>query len=197
MTHETDDELGRWRDEWQMLDGHGGLTEEGLRDRVARDGRRMRREAWAEALAVAFSTSASAWVVVRGHGAPVVVALAGLVLFFNGAHLTQFFQARANLYRACGEATGEYIALTRKRLDAEWQSIRFTLRWIKIIAAFVLPWSVWMFVAHAAVYRAEPWRGVVGFGGALAILVAVTLLTRRRARRVAREISLFEAQLAE
>jgi hypothetical protein len=191
-----DEELSQWRDEWQTAAEPTDFAR-GLPERVARDGRRLRRSAWAEALAVTFSTSVCGWMMVRTHGAPVVVALSGFILFFNGAHLTQFFQARANLYRACGEATGDYIALTRKRLDAEMQSVRFTLRWIKIIAAFCLPWSVWMFVAHAAVYRAEPWRGFVGFGSAAAILATVTLLTRKRARRLERETSLFEAELAE
>ena len=125
----------------------------------------------------------------RHHGSPHDIRK----LLLNAAQ--HFFQTRANLYRACGETTADFIALTRKRFDAEMRTGRFVRRWLAIIAAFCLPWSVWMYVAHASIYRAEPWRALVGFGSAGLILAALTVYTSRKARKLARDRASFEVEV--
>lgn len=197
VEQENDDaELGAWRGEWQRLGGQDGFAKE-LISRAARDGRRMRRAAAGEVLGVLFSTATCAWLMVRTRGAVEVVAITVLILVFNGAWLTYFFSVRADLFSASGEGVSAFIALTRRRLATEQRWIRVA-RWAVVaLGGVAVPWGVWTFLAHEQAYRAEPWRAVVGFGGAALILAGVLAFTWFKERRLAAEGRAFERNVAD
>ena len=54
-----------------------------------------------------------------------------------------------------------------------------------------------MLVAHAAMYRAEPWRALVGFGGARTIFALECTLLYRKSLRIRRRQDELERQVAE
>jgi len=193
-THE-DAELSSWRGEWQALGGKDDLAAQ-LVARAAKDGKRMRRAATGEVLAAMFSTSLCLWLVVRSHGSIEVVAMTGLILLFNGAWLTHFFTLRANLFGSSGEGVDAFVALTRRRFATELRWARAARRWMLAIAVPLVPWAIWVFVAHRDAYLAAPWRAVVGFGGAAAIFTAVYVLTHRKERKLRAEEETFERHLA-
>ena len=157
----------------------------------------MRRSAAFEIAGAAFSTLVSGWLIVRTKGDASTVFISAVVLLFSGAWLAHFFSARAGLYRACGAATEDYIALTRKRLATERRWARFARRWISLILLLIIPWACFTFYKHFGAYRAEPWRAIVGFGTAGLIFAALFVLLGRKARRLDAEGELLEQQLAE
>jgi hypothetical protein len=191
-----DAELSTWRGEWQSLGGREDLASE-LVARAAKDGKRMRMSAAREVLAALFSTIVCLWLMVRTHGAVEVVAMTGLILFFNGAWLTHFFTLRANLFASSGEGVASFIELTRNRLVTERKWTVFARRWTTAIGAAVVPWSVWVIIVHKDAYRAEPWRAFVGFGVAAAILAGVYFWTRRKERKLTAEADAFERHIAD
>ena len=147
--------------------------------------------------ATALSSSLCAWLAVRSRGAPTTVAVAGLVLLFNGAWLAQFFGARAGLFRASGATVGEYAQLARARLDAEARWVRTATRWTGALALALLPWAAWVAYVQRAMYAAQPWRAVVGFGGAALILAGVGWQLRRRSLRLDHERRALDQQLSD
>lgn len=195
-TPEADAELSTWRGEWQALGGKEDLASQ-LVARAAKDGRRLRRSAATEVLAATFSSSVCLWLIVRTHGSLEVVAMTGLILLFNGAWLTHFFTLRSDLFRPSAEGIDAFVALTRKRMAAEQRWMRFARLWTAALAVPLVPWSIWVFLAHREAYLAAPWRAVVGFGTAFVILAGVFLYTFRKERRLRREEESFERHVAD
>ena len=195
MSHEDDQELTRWRGEWQALGGKDDLAGR-LVARAAKDGKRMRRAALGEVLAVVLSTSICVWLIVRMHGALDVVVMTGLILLFNGAWLTHFFTLRANLFGPSGEGVDAFVALTRSRLATELRWARFARLWMLGLVVPLVPWGIWVLIAHREAYRAAPWRAVVGFGTAAAIFIGVYFWTRHKERQLRAEEEAFERHVA-
>lgn len=195
-TPEADAELSTWRGEWQALGGKDDLASE-LVARAVKDGKRLRRSAATEVLAATISSSLCLWLIVRTHGALEVVAMTGLILLFNGAWLTHFFTLRSDLFRPSAEGIDAFVALTRKRLAAEQRWMRFARRWTAALAAAVVPWSIWVYLAHRDAYEAAPWRAVVGFGTAFVIFAGMFLYSFRKERKLRREEESFERHVAE
>lgn len=191
-----DAELTAWRGEWQALGGKDDLAAE-LVARASKDGRRMRLAALGEVLGAAFSTSFCAWLLVRSHGKIEIVAMTGLILLFNGAWLTHFFTVRNGLFATGGEDALAFASLTRRRLATQRRWTVAARRWTVALAALLVPWAIWFFLAHKAAYVAEPWRAVVGFGTAAAIFAGVYGYTRIKERRLRAEEEAFERHLAE
>src|SRR5258706_10220064 len=108
MFDDDDDELRRWRGEWQAMPSSGGLAE-----RVAKDSARMRRSAVTEVVAAVFSTFICLAMISRSRGALVPSSMCGVVLVFNGVWLARFFGERAGLFRASAASTTDFIELTR------------------------------------------------------------------------------------
>lgn len=197
MTSEEDNnELSTWRAEWQALGGRDDLATK-LVARAAKDGRRMRRSAAGEVLGATFSTSLCLWFVLRSHGSAEIVAMTAVILLFNGAWLTHFFTMRADLFAPSGEGVDAFIALTRRRMATEQKWARAARRWTVAVSLLLLPWAVWVFVAHKDAYFANPWSAVVGFGGAAAIFAGVYYFTLRKERKLRAESASFEANVAD
>jgi hypothetical protein len=191
-----DAELSSWRGEWQTLGGKDDLAAE-LVARAAKDGKRMRAGAVREVLAATFSTGVCSWLVVRSHGELEVVVMTAFILLFNGAWLTHFFTVRADLFRTSGEGVESFVALTRKRLATEHRWVVAARRWTLALMVPLVPWSIWVFIAHRDAYMTAPWRAIAGFGTAAVILIGVLLWTRVKERRISVETEAFERHVAE
>lgn len=190
-----DEELLGWQAEWATLGGNPRFAAT-MVERAARDGRKLRLSAAGEVLAAVFSMAVSVGVVVRSHGALPVVFIIVVIQVFTGAWLAHFFHSRRALFDAEGRDTAGFVALTRERLEASRRWTLFGRRWMQILGALVVPWTVWMFAANAAMYRAEPWRAVVGFGGALVIFAGAYLWLAHKERATVREREALEKEIA-
>ncbi len=188
-------ELEAWRGQWQAL-GNTEDRAEMLVAHAARDGRRMRRDALGEVLGVVVSSSLCFWLVVRSGGAAPVVAVAAIILLFNGAWLAHYVSLRVGLFASHGEGVDVFVALTRKRLATELQWMRFARRWTFVLCGALVPALVWLVVARWERYLQEPWRAVVGFGVAGAIIVSVLLWMGHKARKLRAEQDRFERHVA-
>ena len=191
-----ENELETWRGEWQSLGGREGLTRE-LAARVADDGRRIKRSVATEVIAAAFSSSVSIWMAITSHGAPVVVALCAGIFLFNGVWLTRLFTLREGERSGLGDGLDAFVERTRRRLldDLRWNT--FARRAAIGLGVAIVPWSAWMLVVGWSVYRAEPWRAGVGFGGIVVILGFVFAWLRSKRTTIAAERERFEALVAE
>lgn len=184
MTSPEDRELEGLRAEWQSI---GALRLDDLAVRVARDRRKLFLSAGLEVGAVIFSSVLVGWLLVRTKGAPTVVSILVVILLFNGAWITHFFAMRKGLYEPAASDATAFVNLTEKRLQTELQWLVYARRWLAILCALVVPWSVWVFVTHREAYLAAPWRAVVGFGGAAVISAGTFAWIHHKRRRLERE----------
>jgi hypothetical protein len=191
-----ENELETWRGEWQSLGGREGLTRE-LAARVAKDGRRIKRAAAIEVLAAALSSSASLWMAIGSHGAPVLVGLCAGIFLFNGVWLTRLFTLREGERSGLGDGLDAFVERTRRRLQDDLRWIAFARRATIGLGLALVPWSAWMLSAGWSVYRAEPWRAGVGFGGIVVILGFIFAALRSKRATIAAERERFEALVAE
>ncbi|HVH47144.1 MAG TPA: hypothetical protein VM925_32605 [Labilithrix sp.] len=191
-----ENELEGWRREWQSLGGRERLAEE-LARRVARDGRRIRLRLAVEVTAGIVVLLLAGMLVIGSHGEAVNTVGALGIVFFGGVWLTRLFLLRQGSLRSVGTALDTFVDLTRRRLadDARWAA--FSLRAMHIMGLTIVVWGVWAFFYRYAMYRAEPWRAIVGFGG-VTFLFGVSYLGQRRKRvRVEEERAHFERLVAE
>lgn len=187
-------ELERWREDWQ---GVADAPPADLIDRVRTLSRKQTRAAIGEVGASIFLVVVSAWLALRVPIAP-VLALSGALLIYVGVWLTYFFTIRVGTWGAAGASVREWVERSRRlhRVDVQWA--RFSNACIIALAGLILVWAPWLVAARWERYRAEPWRGVVGFGTASLILVATWLWNRRKlARAIAAREELEEKVRAE
>lgn len=190
----SDSELTRMQHEWQRLGGDAALGD--LTERATREVRRARRNLVLEVLAAAFSTGLFTWMTVRSHGALDVTGLAAAVLVFNGMSLVKLLEANAWQSElgavgvsAFAEKLRWYLTTRQRRLDFGWRAS-------VVLTLLVAAWSPIWVLRHLAVYRLEPWRGVVGFGTAAAILVGAFVWMGMQRRKVALELVRFDEEIA-
>ncbi len=191
-----DAELETWRGEWQRLGGRDDFAAE-LVTRAARDASRMRRAAILEVASALLATGFLAIMTVRAHGSAELMTITVLVVLYCGWSLGTHFGVRATLFRQSGESLDDFIALTRRRLDAESRSVRYSRYGLIAFWVVLTPWLVWMFLAHREAYLAHPASMVVGFGGAPAITAGVFWRMRRKARSLDAERDRFERHASD
>jgi hypothetical protein len=198
MSHESneDPELAAWRGEWQGLGGTEDFAAQ-LVARARKDGRRLRRSAAVEVTAAALSSTFAIWLVVHRRGALEAVLLMALILLFNGAILAHFFTVRAGTFASSGDGVEAFVALTRRRFRTQKRWAGYARRWLLVLLVAVVPWAALMLHAHWDGYAAQPWRGVVGFGGIFVIAGGVLAWIRRTELRLVQESEAFERQLAD
>ncbi len=192
----TDHELETWRSEWQAMGGRSGLAAE-LSARVARDGVRIRRSLAAEVAGGIFAVVLATALVVHTHGERVTAVVCAGVLVFTGVWTTRVLTLRHGSLRATAEGLDTFVALTRRRIDDDLRWVAFGTRAMQIFAALLVPCAAWALVARWAIYSAEPWRGVVGFGTAAVILAFALLRYRVKRRLLVADRARFEALVAE
>ncbi len=191
-----DIELSRWQSEWQSLGGREGLAKE-LSERVARDGKRIRRGLAAEVAGGIFAAGLSIALVIRMRGEAVTTVVCAGVLVFTGVWTSRIFTLRHGSLDAATKGLDTFVELTRRRLDDDLRWIGFGTRAMQALAVLLVPWAVWALAARWAVYSAEPWRGVVGFGTAGGILAFTLLKYRFKRRALLQDRERFEALVAE
>lgn len=197
-----DDELERWRVEWQALGGKDVLAKE-LAARAVRDERRLRRAVWIEIVAAMFATLPSGFLLVRTHGEIVVVAVSLAITVFCGVWITRLLTLHEGSLRlrrevpAANAPLERYVVSTRDRLERELRWNAFARRAMSVLGVLLVPWSVWTFVHREAMYRAEPWRAVAGFGGAAVIFAGVFIAQVHKRKKLVAERRAFEALVAE
>ncbi len=191
-----DHELSRWQLEWQSMGGQEGLASE-LSTRVVRDGKRIRRSLTMEVAGGLFAVGLSIALVVRMRGEAVTTVVCAGVLVFTGVWTSRIVALRQGSLRATTEGLDTFVELTRRRLDDDLRWVVFATRAMQILTALLVPWAIWALVARWAVYTAEPWRGIVGFGTAGVLVAASFLKYRIKRRSVLQDRERFEALVAD
>jgi hypothetical protein len=191
-----DNELERWRSEWQELGGREGWERE-LSVRVVRDGRRIRHDTAVEIGATLVAILACVWFILRSHGEVVTTVTCASILVFRGIWVTRLLTLRSGTRQVDGTALDAFVEVTRLRLtdDLRWNT--FVRRAIVGLMVIDVPYSCWAFVSHRAFYTAEPWRAIVGLAADKIILLALLVLQYRRRRALEAERERFESMVAE
>lgn len=185
-------ELAGWQSEWREIADLPAFERE-VGARVVRDRRRLFGAAAGEVGGAALGVAALTWLIVRSHGSTVILTMAIPLLVFFGAWLTRFFEVRRGLFQAPSESVHAFVELTRKRLETELEWLRFAKRATASVGAAAAVWAAWVFVKHFDQYAAEPWRAVLGFGGAGVILGGLAWWMPRKRARLAEDLARFEA----
>jgi hypothetical protein len=189
MTEEK--ELEMWREEWQSLGGREGLMKD-LAAQAVRDAKRIRLSKLTEVSSAIVSSAVALYfaMYLRAVG----IAMCAGIFFFNGVWLTRLFTLRAEEQST---ALDDFIGLRRKRLELDLKWNAFARRATIGLGLACFPWSAWMLHAGWDLYRAEPWRAVVGFGGIVVILAGVLFGLGRKRKKIADERERFETLVAE
>lgn len=186
-----DREWDEWSRLWRGPEGDAPVPEADVAA-ARREVRRQFRDAAYEVSASVFLLAVAGWLVVRRAQGP-VLAIAMALCVYAGVWLAWFFAVRQGSWRVVTASVAEHLALGRRRRLAAVRWARFarwcTAAWVALLAA----WGPWMFLAHRAKYAAEPWRAMVGFGGAAAILAACWWWYGRKLARARQELEAFEA----
>lgn len=191
MTEEQ--ELDRWREEWQGLGGRAELTKE-LAAQAVKDTRRVRLAVVGEVVAAALTSAFGLWSAIGSHGRPAAVVLCAGLFLFNGVWLTRLFTLRG---QDEGAALDDFVARRRQHLDRDLAWNRFARKATIALGVAIAPYAAWIAWAQQAFYRAEPWRAVVGFGGIVVILAALLLFLAKKRAKILEERERFETLVAE
>jgi hypothetical protein len=185
-------------DEWRSSFATGGVAVDpgALVARARRETRRQALGLAAEVLVGAGAVVFYAALIVRGKATAPLLVIAAVSFVFVAVWLGYLLHVRRSTWRGAGEALRPSLELTlrRRRADARWfRFVRLATAAFGLVAA---AWAPFQLSAYREVYAREPWRAVVGFGGALAILVLFLVYAGRRLERARREASGLELALA-
>lgn len=153
--------------------------------------RSQRISAAGEVCASVFLVVVSVWLLLR-HPIPALVAFAMAMCLYVGVWLTYFFTIRTGSWRDAGTSVQEFVTRTRRLHEIEVRWARFARACMIALFLFLLVWSPWLVWTKWELYRAAPWRGVVGFGIAACILSLSFLWNRRKLARVLGNQASFE-----
>lgn len=191
MTEEK--ELEVWRKEWESLGGKEDVTKF-VMARVAKDGRRIKLGIAGEVAASIVASSFALFMAIKSHGAPVTTVLCAAIFLFCGVWLTRLFTLREAA--ALGEGLDGFLSLTRKRFEDDLRWNDFSWRTCIVVSVASTAWGSWALAAGWSLYRAEPWRGIVGFGGIYVILGFVVAMLRSKRAKIKSEREAFESLVA-
>lgn len=185
-----DDEWTRLRAAWQATAPSPGELEASVRAASRRMRVGIAVEWVAGALVVGFWLRQA---VVMPH--PIVFVLGGGSVVFVAVWLTM-------LHRTLGRAPAP-TGSVRAHLHTTAELARRQERWYVFarrsllafcgFATLVMPWKAWV---DWEMYRAEPWRAVVGFGGFFALSAALFAVIGFMQRRAAESAARLEAAAA-
>jgi len=174
-----DRELDSWRDDWSAIATAAPSGD--LVAHVHKQAQRQVRAAVGEVSASLFLVVVSALLIRRQPIAP-VVAFAMAMCLYVGVWLTYFFMIRVGSWDRAGSTVREYIERSRRLHAIEVRWARFARACMIALVVLFAAWSPWVISAKWQLYRAAPWRGVVGFGAALCIFALVFIWNRRKLR---------------
>jgi len=189
---QPDVELEEWQRQWQELGGREDLSRS-LAERVARDGRKARRDLALEIVAAAASTATCVWLLVDSRGKPVVAVACAGVLVFTGVWVTKLLTLKHGSSHADVSGLDAFIALTRQRLAEEikWQTFR--RRGLNVMTLLIVPWTIWAVWQRYPLYQSNPWLGVAEVGLLLGVLIVAFTHLPRKLRGLQASLRRFDA----
>ena len=189
---QPDVELEEWKRQWQELGGREDLSRS-LAERVARDGRKARRDLALEMVAAAASTATCVWLLVDSRGKPVVAVACAGVLLFTGVWVTRLLTLKHASSRAEISGLDAFIALTRQRLTEEiaWQAFR--RRALNVLTLLIVPWTIWAVWQRYPLYRSNPLLGVAEVALLVGILIVAFIRLPRKLRGLQDSLRRFDA----
>jgi len=157
-----------------------------LAEQVRRETRRMRwglaREVFAALVVVAF------WLISLTHEPTSAILVMACV---NVAAMVAWVGYLVHTFRGqwmpVGDSARAHLAATLQRRQSEARWFAFAQVWTAVLGVAVAAWAPMILRARWALYSAEPWRAVVGFGVAFAILVGCMVYYQRRRTQALRE----------
>lgn len=117
------------------------------------------------------------------------VAMASANFVFVALWMGYLTHVRRNTWSAAGEDARTFAALARARRLADVRWLRFARAATAAMLLVVAGWAPFVLRARWALYSAEPWRAVVGFGLAALIGVAVLIAQSRKLDRAERALA--------
>ncbi len=182
-----DDEWAAWARDFQDSGDSAPAPEEMLS--AAR--RATRRQWFGYALELLASVGLVAFYVVmmRRQRATWFVAMASANFVFAALWMGYLTHVRRGTWSAAGSDVRTFAALTRARRVADLRWLRFARVTTAVVLLFVAGWMPFVLRARWALYSAEPWRAVVGFGGAALIGIAVLVAQTRKLERAERDLA--------
>ncbi|MFO0626276.1 MAG: hypothetical protein U0325_11735 [Polyangiales bacterium] len=182
-----DDEWAAWARDFQDASDAAPAPEAMLA--VARRETRRLRVGYAMELLASVGLVAFYVVMMRTQRATWFVAMASANFVFAALWMGYLTHVRRGTWSAAGSDVRTFAALTRARRVADVRWLRFARAVTAVMLLFVAGWAPFVLRARWALYRAEPWRAVVGFGVAALIGVAVLAAQTRKLARAERELA--------
>jgi hypothetical protein len=117
------------------------------------------------------------------------VAMASANFVFVALWMGYLTHVRRGTWSAAGSDVRTFASLTRARRVADVRWLRFARVTTAVMLLFVAGWMPFVLRARWALYSAEPWRAVVGFGVAALIGIAVLVAQTRKLARAERDLA--------
>lgn len=191
-----DDEWTEWANDFRGGDEPGAPAPAAMLARVRRETWKQRGSYAVELLACVFLVGFYL-LMMRRLREGWFVAMASANFAFAVAWMGYLTHVRQGTWAAPGRDTESFLTLTRARREADLRWARFARGVTAALLVFVAGWAPFVLSARWERYSAEPWRAVVGFGGAIAIGVAVLIHHTRRIDRASRELAALDSARAE
>ncbi len=135
------------------------------------------------------------WVKALWRNPPAVTWLLGFVsIAFVILWEVSLIRTLQGTWSELGRSTHDFLALARRRRQAQVRWLRFVRNCLLGAALFGAVWGPWQYLSFRETYRAEPWRALVGFGAYYGVLAALALWNRRRRRTVGEELQRLEQE---
>lgn len=193
-TPQDPDEWQRWRDHYLDTAAPAppppataeASNPEALAAVVARDTRRLWRALAGEIAGALFVVVF--WIVTLAREPlPALLPMASVSIAGVVGWVGWLVYTYRGQWRPMGDTVRAHLAATLARRQAEARWFAFAQAWTALMGLAVAAWAPVIVRARWAMYSAEPWRAVVGFGVALAILVGCLVYYGRRRSRALRE----------
>jgi len=193
-TPQDPDEWQQWRDDYLRTNAHVPAastvaetpTPEALAAQVARDTRKLWRALAGEIAGALFVVVFWAVTLARSP-LPALVPMASVSIAGVVGWVAWLVYTYRGQWRPTGDSVRAHLAATLARRQAEARWFAFAQAWTALMGLAVAAWAPIIVRARWAMYSAEPWRAVVGFGVAFAILVGCLVYYGRRRTRALRE----------
>lgn len=190
-TPQDPDEWQQWRDDYlTAVPAASTVAEtpspEALAAQVARDTHRLWR-ALAGEIAGALFVVVFWLVTLAREPLPALLPMASVSIAGVVGWVAWLVYTYRGQWRPTGDTVRAHLAATLARRQAEARWFAFAQAWTALMGLAVAAWAPVIVRARWAMYSAEPWRALVGFGVAFAILVGCLVYYGRRRTRALRE----------
>jgi hypothetical protein len=182
-----DDEWAAWARDFQDSSDTAPAPEEMLS--AARRATRRQRLGYVIELLASVGLVAFYVVMLQRQRAAWFVAMASANFVFVALWMGYLTHVRRGTWSAAGSDVRTFASLTRARRVADVRWLRFARVTTAVMLLFVAGWMPFVLRARWALYSAEPWRAVVGFGVAALIGIAVLVAQTRKLARAERDLA--------